>query len=143
MFRLFFSHNPLPTWVFDCETLLCLQVNDAAVKQYGYSTAEFERMTILDFRPATEHAAFLEYIRQPGATRIRKTNWKHVRKDGKLIDAEVIAHRLEYAGRPVHLVVAQDIGERQHPRRTASPGAKNGSRRPPRRRRGARLQQSV
>ncbi len=61
MFRLFFSNNPLPTWVFDCETFLCLQVNDAAVKLFGFSTSEFESMTILDFRPATEHVAFLDF----------------------------------------------------------------------------------
>jgi two-component system cell cycle sensor histidine kinase/response regulator CckA len=113
MFRLFFSSNPLPTWVFDCETLLCLQVNDAAVKLFGYSTGEFESMTILDFRPATEHTAFLDFLRQPSFGPHAKPTWKHVRKDGKIIDAEVIAHRLEYAGRPVYLVVAQDVGERQ------------------------------
>jgi two-component system cell cycle sensor histidine kinase/response regulator CckA len=112
MFRLFFSNNPLPTWVFDCDTLFCLQVNDAAVKLFGYSTSEFESMTILDFRPAVEHVEFLEFLRQPGSGHV-KTSWKHVRKDGKVIDAEVIAHRLEYAGRPVYLVVAQDVGERQ------------------------------
>jgi PAS domain S-box-containing protein len=113
MFRLFFSNNPLPTWVFDCETFLCLQVNDAAVKLFGFSTAEFESMTILDFRPATEHVAFLDFLRQPSFGPHAKPTWKHVRKDGKIIDAEVIAHRLEYAGRPVYLVVAQDVGERQ------------------------------
>ena len=41
-FRLLFEHNPLPTWVFDCETLRFLQVNEAAVRQYGYSASEFE-----------------------------------------------------------------------------------------------------
>ncbi|HXM13659.1 MAG TPA: PAS domain S-box protein [Candidatus Eremiobacteraceae bacterium] len=113
MFRLFFSSNPLPTWVFDCESFLCLQVNDAAVRLFGYSTTEFESMTILDFRPATEHVAFLDFLRQPSFGPHAKPTWKHVRKDGKIIDAEVIAHRLEYAGRPVYLVVAQDVGERQ------------------------------
>ena len=113
MFRLFFSNNPLPTWVFDCDTLLCLQVNDAAVKLFGFSASEFESMTILDFRPAAEHAAFLDFLRQPSFGPHAKPTWKHMRKDGKIIDAEVIAHRLEYAGRPVYLVVAQDVGERQ------------------------------
>jgi two-component system, cell cycle sensor histidine kinase and response regulator CckA len=113
MFRLFFSNNPLPTWVFDCETLLCLQVNNAAVKLFGYSTTEFESMTILDFRPAIEHVAFLDFLRQPSFGPHAKPTWKHARKDGKIIDAEVIAHRLEYSGRPVYLVVAQDVGERQ------------------------------
>ena len=113
MFRLLFAHNPLPTWVFDNETLRFLQVNDAAVRQYGYSTAEFESMTVLDIRPESERASFLEYIRQSKTDQQYKAHWKHIRKDGKAIDAEIIAHQLEYAGRAVHLIVAQDVGERQ------------------------------
>jgi two-component system, cell cycle sensor histidine kinase and response regulator CckA len=113
MFRLLFAHNPLPTWVFDSETLRFLQVNDAAVRQYGYSTSEFESMTVLDIRPENERASCLEYLRQSKPDSQVKTHWKHVRKDGKIIDAEIIAHQLEYAGRQVHLIVAQDVGERQ------------------------------
>ena len=41
VFRLLFSHNPLPTWLFDKETLRFLEVNDKAVEQYGYSREEF------------------------------------------------------------------------------------------------------
>jgi two-component system, cell cycle sensor histidine kinase and response regulator CckA len=113
MFRLLFAHNPLPAWVFDNETLRFLQVNDAAVREYGYSSEEFAGMTVLDIRLASEQAGFLEHIRQPKADEQYKGHWKHVRKDGKVIDAEIIAHQLEYAGRAVHLVVAQDVGERQ------------------------------
>ena len=113
MFRLLFSHNPLPTWVFDKETLRFLQVNDAAVRQYGYSTEEFESMTVLDIRPPSEHAVFRDYLSQSKQDEQFKSQWRHVRKDGKIIDTEIIAHQLEYAGRAVHLVVAQDVGERQ------------------------------
>jgi two-component system, cell cycle sensor histidine kinase and response regulator CckA len=113
MFRLLFSHNPLPTWVFDSETLRFLQVNDAAVRQYGYSTEEFLNKTVLDIRPKSEHAAFRDYLRQTKSDQQYKAHWKHIHKDGKVIDAEIIAHQLEYAGRAVHLVVAQDVGERQ------------------------------
>src|SRR5262249_47744836 len=35
-----------------------------------------------------------------------------VTRDGRTIEAEIIAHQLEYNGRAVHLVVAQDVGER-------------------------------
>src|SRR6266850_1783086 len=48
MFRLLFSNNPLPTWVLDRETLRFLEVNDAAVQQYGYSRDEFRNMSLLD-----------------------------------------------------------------------------------------------
>src|ERR1041384_7101089 len=46
MFRLLFSHTPLPMWVFDTETLQFLQVNEAATKQYGFSAEEFRRMSV-------------------------------------------------------------------------------------------------
>jgi PAS domain S-box-containing protein len=113
MFRLLFSHNPLPTWVFDSETLRFLQVNEAAVRQYGYSTEEFESMTVLDIRPKGEHAAFRDYLRQSKQDEQHKARWQHIRKDGKIIDTEIIAYQLEYAGHSVHLIVAQDVGERQ------------------------------
>jgi two-component system, cell cycle sensor histidine kinase and response regulator CckA len=113
MFRLLFAHNPLPTWVFDSETLRFLQVNEAAVAQYGYSHDEFESMSVLDIRPASEHAALRATLREWKDHARYKTHWKHITKDGHGINVDIIAHQLEYNGRAVHLVVAQDVGERQ------------------------------
>jgi len=112
MFRLLFAHNPLPTWVFDSETLRFLQVNDAAVNQYGYSREEFESMNVADICHAAEYGHFLESLRQLKAKPRYKMLCKHMAKDGHAIEAELIAHQLDYNGRAVHLVVAQDIGER-------------------------------
>jgi two-component system sensor histidine kinase/response regulator len=39
--------------------------------------------------------------------------WRHLLKDGTLIDVEIIAHTLELNGRQVSLVVAQDITQRK------------------------------
>jgi len=112
MFRLLFAHNPLPTWVFDSETLRFLQVNDSAVNQYGYSPEEFESMNVADICHAAEYGHFLESLRQLKAKPRYKMLCKHMAKDGHAIEAELIAHQLDYNGRAVHLVVAQDIGER-------------------------------
>lgn len=35
--ELMFSVNPYPMWVYDCDTLRFLKVNDAALRAYGYS----------------------------------------------------------------------------------------------------------
>jgi len=113
-FRLLFEHNPLPTWVFDSETLRFLQVNEAAVQQYGYTAEEFASLTMLDIRPPEERAGFkAQMATWPDAGQYR-ANWKHLSKDGRLINVEIISHQLEYAGRRVRLMVAQDVGERQH-----------------------------
>jgi two-component system, cell cycle sensor histidine kinase and response regulator CckA len=112
MFRLLFEHNPLPTWVIDDETLRFLQVNQAAIRQYGYSANEFEKMTSYDIRPEEDRAEFKKFIDEhKGEGNFQRTT-KHRRKDGKIFDVEVISHQLDYAGRPVRFVVAQDIGER-------------------------------
>src|SRR5262249_21772072 len=44
MFRLLFSQIPLPTWVLDVETHKFLQVNEAAIRQYGFSEEEFREI---------------------------------------------------------------------------------------------------
>jgi two-component system, cell cycle sensor histidine kinase and response regulator CckA len=111
MFRLLFSYSPLPTWVLDRETLRFLQVNDAAVREYGYSYGEFRDMRILDLRPE-EKDKDLEHFRQWNGEGRYQGNWKHRKKDGKLMEVEITAHELDYAGRRVRLVVAQDITER-------------------------------
>jgi two-component system, cell cycle sensor histidine kinase and response regulator CckA len=111
-FRLLFAHNPLPTWVYDSETLRFLQVNDAAVQQYGYSAREFLSTTIADIRGVPECVE----LQKPGSSNEDERyqeNCKHRRKDGTSIEADVICHRLEYAGRPVRLEVAQNVSERR------------------------------
>ena len=112
MFRLLFSYNPLPTWVVDRETMRFLEVNDAAVRQYGYSPAEFKSMTSLDIRPEEEKEKFLAYLKHKPEDGLSQGHWKHRKKDGKVIQVETISHELEYAGKRVRLVVAQDISER-------------------------------
>jgi hypothetical protein len=112
-FRLLFEHNPLPTWVFDNETLRFLQVNDAAIKQYGYTAQEFESMTMLDIRPPEDRAGFKAQMETWPDSGQYQANWKHMRKDGRTVSVEIISHQLEYAGRRVRLMVAQDVSERQ------------------------------
>jgi two-component system cell cycle sensor histidine kinase/response regulator CckA len=111
MFRLLFAHTPLPTWVFDVETFQFLQVNEAAERLYGYTAEEFAKLSILDIQPEGDRAGFSDHLRRIEAGR-HQEHRKHRKKDGKIFDVEVVAHSLDYAGRRVRLVVAQDLSER-------------------------------
>jgi len=113
MFRLLFSHNPLPTWVIDRETLRFLEVNEAATRVYGYTGEEFKKMTVLDFRTEEEKSRFLNYLEMNSGDGLYHGRWKHRKKDGKVIEVETTVHELEYSGRRVRLIVAQDVSERQ------------------------------
>jgi len=113
IFRLLFSHTPLPMWVFDLDTLRILQVNDAAIQQYGYSETEFRALTARDLRADGEEPAFAGNAEEWKQEARHHGHWRHRRKDGKTFEVDVVSHRIEYAGRSVRLVVAQDVSERQ------------------------------
>jgi len=113
MFRLLFSHTPLPTWVFDTETGRFLEVNEATTKQYGYTEEEFRRMTVLDLRPLSDRKCDGEVWKYSALGVFHQGTWRHQSKDGRVFKVELVAHELEYAGKKVRLVVAQDVSERQ------------------------------
>ena len=112
MFRLLFSHTPLPMWVFDTETLQFLQVNEATTKTYGFTDEEFRAMTVRDVRPDSDAPSFAAHVEEWKQDGRHQGQWQHKRKDGKCFEVDVISHKLEYAGRSVRLVVAQDVSER-------------------------------
>jgi len=111
---LLFEHNPIPTWLYDVECLRFLRVNQAAVRQYGYSQEEFAGMTILEVRSAAEREKVAAYLQEMSAETEEHGFWLHQGKDGKTFEVELISHGMMHAGRRVRLVVAQDISERRH-----------------------------
>ena len=113
MFRLLFSQTPLPTWVIDPETLQFLLVNDAAVKQYGYSQEEFSRLSVAEIRPEEERSRFDEHAAEWHEEGEHRGHWKHRSKDGRVFEVDIVSHKLDYGGRNVRLVVAQDVSERR------------------------------
>jgi hypothetical protein len=112
VFRLLFSHNPLPTWVMDNDSLHFIQVNDAAVRQYGYAPEEFSCKSMFDIRAEEKPASPEGHPGEDGTTSRFEGLCKHRKKDGKVFEVEMISHQFDYAGRKVRLVVAQDISER-------------------------------
>lgn len=113
MLRLLFEYNPLPTWLYEIDTLRFMKVNQAATDLYGYSTEEFERMNILEIRPETQREKAIKYIKEIEADAEEHEFWLHQAKDGRTFEVEIISHELKYAGERVRLVVAQDISERR------------------------------
>ncbi|HYY93142.1 MAG TPA: response regulator [Pyrinomonadaceae bacterium] len=112
-YRLLFENNPLPMWVFDAETLRFLDVNGAGVEQYGYSRAEFLRMTIKEIRPPEEVPALLDALKRREPSLQRSGVLRHRRRDGTIFDAEVITHPILFEGRPAVMVLANDVTERK------------------------------
>ncbi len=110
-FRLLFENNPVPMWVYDLQTWRFLEVNEAAVAHYGYSRDEFLRMRITDIRPAEDTAVLLDDLEKERERLQHSGQWRHCRKDGSLIEVQIVSHTLDFGGRRAVLVVAEDITE--------------------------------
>src|ERR1041385_3970115 len=112
-YRLLFEANPLPMYVCDEKTLKFLAANQAAIEHYGYSHEEFLRMTILDIRPADDVSGLQAYLANHAERHHSAGVWKYQKKDGTVIDVEMNWHRLDFAGRPAYLVMANDVTEKK------------------------------
>ena len=111
-YRLLFEANPLPMWVYDRATLRFLSVNDAALRQYGYTREEFMSMTLLDIRPPEDAERLRAAVKERNDLQ-RSMGWRHIRKDGTIIDVEIVAHGIELDGADAELIVAQDVTEQK------------------------------
>jgi diguanylate cyclase (GGDEF)-like protein/PAS domain S-box-containing protein len=109
-FRLLFDSNPVPMIVCALNDERILGVNDAAVAHYGYTRAEFEKLTIGSLQAfETEPPWSGDHSSDEQAAR----TWKHVRADGTLIDLAIYSRHLVYGDQPAVLLALMDITERK------------------------------
>jgi two-component system cell cycle sensor histidine kinase/response regulator CckA len=112
-YRFLFQENPQPMWVFDRESFVFLAVNNAALRDYGFSLEEFQALTAINIHPAQDIPAFLEDAAKTSSGVEARGVWRHSKKDGKLADVEVAVTDFSYNDRPARLVLATDTTERQ------------------------------
>ncbi|MGC2110684.1 MAG: PAS domain S-box protein [Candidatus Korobacteraceae bacterium] len=111
---LMFHANPHPMWIYDCATLRFVKVNDTAVRSYGYSREEFLEMTVIDIRPPEDVAAFLDHLGKPHEGYRNSGVWRHRRKDGSILFAEIMVFEFQQDGEQRKLIIAMDVTERHH-----------------------------
>lgn len=112
-YRVLFESIPLPLWVYDLETLAFLAVNEAAIRNYGYSREEFLSMTIKDIRPPEDVPVLLAIVgKAPNGFDVSGA-WRHRKKGGTIIDVDITSYTLTFAGRRAEIVLANDITERK------------------------------
>jgi PAS domain S-box-containing protein len=111
-YRLLFYDNPSPMWMSTLPDLNIIDVNEAAIKQYGYSREEFLKLTLKDMRPAEDVPHFLEEIENIDLSIKNNRQWRHKKKDGNIIQVEVKTNAIFYEGKQVWLSMLQDVTEK-------------------------------
>ncbi len=101
-------------WICDKKTLKFLDVNEAALRLYGWPRKEFLRMTAKDIRPREDVPRFLRVVsgqRESGVVFVGE--WRHLKREGTVFDAAVTISSIPYAGRAARLVLVNEITERK------------------------------
>jgi PAS domain S-box-containing protein len=106
-YRELFGTNPMPAWIYDRASLAFIDVNDAAVRHYGYSREEFLRMTLRDIRPAEDVAVLMSNVKKNLEPGQRSGPWRHRRRDGTIIAVEILSHSIDAGA--ARFVVAHDV----------------------------------
>ena len=97
--------------LIDAESKAVLEANAASSQSFGYSAAEFARLTLYDLctHDRASVDANCEQITRLGRFTIGRRRYRH--KDGSHLDLELSASEVNHGGRRVITVVFRDVGE--------------------------------
>jgi PAS domain S-box-containing protein len=114
-YRLLFETNPSPMWVFDTKSLEILAANQAAVAQYGYSRDEFLKLNLKDLGPPGDVPDLIRKraISSPQPMSHFNGQFRHQRKNGSILLAEIYSGPVIWNGVGARMVTAIDITERK------------------------------
>ncbi len=108
-YRFLFDENPQPMWIYDLDSFQLLAFNAAALRHFGYSSAEFRALTAKDLCPPDEVEAFVAESAKSLTGLQAQPLRRRLKKDGSVIEVELAALDLRYAERPARLVLANDV----------------------------------
>lgn len=109
-YRILFNQSPKPVYAFDLETRSFVEVNEAALRHYGYLRHEFLSLTADGIRPPEEMRLMLERLSSGTQTSCLT---RHRKKDGRLIDVEVSVQHLLIGDRMIALVFVNDVTDQK------------------------------
>jgi two-component system cell cycle sensor histidine kinase/response regulator CckA len=112
-YRRLFAAHPVPMAVWDPETGMIVDANDAATSQYGYDRSELVGLPIGELVHPDDLPRLRARLPRLPDGYAGAEIFRHLRRDGTVIEVEVSGHPIEYDGRPARLVLANDVTARR------------------------------
>lgn len=111
-YRRLFETNPLPMYIYDVKSLRILEANEAFVTRYGYTRDEILKRTIKDIRPDDEVDRLIPHLKDLKNGMVYTGVWKHLKKDGTVIDVDITSTDFPYRNIAARLVLCSDVTEK-------------------------------
>jgi len=111
-YRILFFNHPIPTWIYDTETLRFLEVNEAAINRYGYTRSEFMQLSLPDILDGSEIKRHENYKKlDVFDNQVRHGIWQHKKKNGEVFFTEITSNTIDFQGKKARLVLSIDRTE--------------------------------
>jgi PAS domain S-box-containing protein len=114
-YQALFEQLPIPTFVYDVETLRILAVNGTASRHWGWTQPQLTAMSLADLCGVPpelkgEHA-LRELVDAMGGREGEVCVYAMRTRDGRTFPAQITSMPIEFDGRPARQVVALDVSE--------------------------------
>jgi PAS domain S-box-containing protein len=110
-YRILFDHNPMPMWIISKESKVIINVNQAAIRHYGYSREDFLKLTAADLIPGEEVTQYQSFVNNK-VVAAAGTITRHIRKDGLVMLVDIIADEIVYREQEAILMLSHDITDK-------------------------------
>lgn len=115
--RELFERSPNAMMVFDLESNVVIQANDAASKKYGYSFKEFEGMLLSELMPKEEHNSMQQSLKAASGSLKGEGEWKLKLQTGAKITTHAFWSTIDYKGKNCRIFTFIDITEKKEKER--------------------------
>jgi PAS domain S-box-containing protein len=110
-YKLLFEKNPMPMWIISHHSSNVLNVNEAAIKHYGYTRNEFLKLTSKDLLAAEDICD--ELCKGILLSAVEKESLQqHKKRNGSIITVEIMQDDIFYNGEHASLILAHDVSEK-------------------------------
>jgi two-component system, sensor histidine kinase and response regulator len=110
-YRTLFNQVADPVLIFERETGRILDCNAAVHRVYGYPLDTLKTMSVVDLHPPDERDEARLWVDQKHSGQVH--GYRHMAKDGRQMDVEVISDEIEYQGHAAWISIIRDITARK------------------------------
>lgn len=109
-FRLLFFQSPTPKWMFNMDTLQIVEVNEAALRLFGYNKEEFLALRLHDLI-LEEDSQELENSTEENLTRYKDIILQR-KKNGEIFSLEITTNPIDLPTGRHYIVIGDDVTEK-------------------------------
>lgn len=111
MFDLIMHSTPQPMFIYDTENLRFLEVNQAALKLYGYLREEFLEKDLTDLYLPEDVQSLIESSVSSSIGNDFTGPWRHKHKNGSIIFVEISKTQIDFNGKKAHFNIIKDVSQ--------------------------------